>query len=51
MAKGEITLPGKKTWSNIVWDKAWELEDSYWKTVNFISSGNDILEGIMTNSR
>ena len=33
----------KKAWSNLVWDKAWSLDDAFWKSTSLVYENNDLL--------
>ena len=47
MVRGEMPIYGKKGWSDLVWQRAWRIEDAYWKATNMMCKNNDLL--ILTN--
>ena len=36
-------IVGRKSWSNTIWDKVWELDDCYWRMINTTHQENDII--------
>ena len=51
MSTGGKPLYSKKGWSRYVWERAWMLEDLYWKSASFLKKDNDLLMKVMDNSR
>ena len=43
--------PSKYSWSKLVWERAWVLEDANWKAANVILKENDLLTKTMGDSR
>ena len=43
MAFGHTAISAKKVWSKLVWDRAWRLDDIYWKSTTILHGNNDIL--------
>ena len=43
MAKGMIPIMSKTGWSKLVWEKAWTLDDAYWKSLLATTDDNNIL--------
>ena len=43
MTFGYVNVIGKKVWSRMVWDKAWILDDAYWKSTGILHEQNDML--------
>ena len=43
MFLNELPVVSKKTWSNLIWERAWTLEDANWKASNAILKENDLL--------
>ena len=43
MDLGNAQIVQKKAWSNLVWDKAWRLDDAFWKSTSLAYENNDLL--------
>ena len=43
MAKSILPLISNKSWSKIVWDKAWVLDDAYWESLSKTTNDSNIL--------
>ena len=43
MALGNVQVTPKKAWSKMVWEQAWKLDDTYWKSNAFMQGRNDLL--------
>ena len=43
MTLNETPVPSKKTWSNLVWRRAWKIQDANWRAANIILKENDLL--------
>ena len=43
MVLGDAQVTHKKAWSKLVWEKAWSLDDAFWKSTRFVYSKNDLL--------
>ena len=37
MTNGSTIVYGKKKWSNLVWERAWKLDDAFWKSINTLN--------------
>ena len=51
MCRGNLPLAQKSSWSKLVWEKAWRLEDIYWSTTGIIHKDNDLLVNALTRTR
>ena len=51
MALGKIPLIGKKRWSGLIWERAWRLDDGYWKSIITLNPVCDMLSRVIGNSR
>ena len=49
-ASGDTIIPGKKAWSDLVWSRAWQLEDVFWNSVKFLYRENDLLVSVLINT-
>ena len=43
MTVGNIHTIPKKTWSKLIWSKAWQLDDMYWQITKIFNDKNDLL--------
>ena len=43
MAAERVPCIAKKKWSNLVWQRAWALDDTYWNSTILLFSRNDLL--------
>ena len=43
MAKGILPLMSKISWSKVVWEKAWVLDDAYWRSLIVTTYDSNIL--------
>ena len=43
MAKGKTPIMSKTSWSKLVWEKAWTLDDAYWKSLLATTDDSNIL--------
>ena len=43
MINGTTNVVPKFTWSKRVWDRAWALDEAYWRSTSMICSENDLL--------
>ena len=43
MAKGLIPVMSKKCWSKLVWEKAWTLDEAYWRSLTATTYDSNIL--------
>ena len=43
MVKGSSPIMSKKMWSKLVWEKAWSLDDAYWKSLMATTDDSNIL--------
>ena len=43
MTFGYTNVISKKAWSGMVWEKAWKLDDAYWKSTSILHEQNDML--------
>ena len=46
-----VPVSPKKRWSNLVWQRAWKLEDSNWRAANIILKENDLLSLTIGDTR
>ena len=44
-------VASKKSWSNLLWERAWQLEDGNWRASNLILNDNDLLMSIIKDTR
>ena len=44
---GDLPTPSKKKWSDLVWG----IDDDYWRSVNTMNKGNDLLASTMEGIR
>ena len=51
MADGTDLIIGKGVWSKLVWTKARELNDQYWKMISTIHAENDIIRCTLPSTR
>ena len=51
MVDGTSPLISTPSWSSLVWQRAWTLEDAYWASANLILRENDILVGTMVTTK
>ena len=51
MTCGNKPIMTKHAWSKLIWAKAWELEDLYWKSTEFLNRNNDILYKVISTTR
>ena len=47
MVEGRIPIASKKAWSQLIWDRAWKLEDANCLTTNMIHKDNDLLKSTL----
>ena len=47
MALSNIPVASKNSWSKLIWNRAWSLEDANWKAANCIMKDNDLLNMTM----
>ena len=45
MTEGRIRVASKKAWSQLIWERAWKLEDANWHASNTVFRENDLLKG------
>ena len=41
----------KCAWSKLIWSKAWEIEDLFWKSTEFLNKNNDLLYKSISSTR
>ena len=51
MMSGRTPLKSKSKWSNLVWDKAWEVEDLFWESTRVLYKNNDLLYKTLSCTR
>ena len=51
MINGRIHVMAKSAWSMLVRSKAWELEDLYWKSTEFLNKNNNMLYKVISNTK
>ena len=51
MISGKIPVASKRAWSNLIWDRAWKLEDANWRATNIIRKDNDLLMHTMGETK
>ena len=49
MMYGEKPVVSKQLWSRLVWQRAWSIEDAYWKSANMIMRDNDLVVNTIGN--
>ena len=50
MAKGTLPLIGKASWSKLVWEQAWNIDDGHWSSLKAINADNDLLFKVLGQS-
>ena len=51
MSEGKMCIAPKKSWSNLIWDRAWKLENANWHASNSILRQNDLLTKTIGDTR
>ena len=51
MTNGSSILYGKKKWSDLVWERAWKLDDAFWKSINPLNPECDLVSKVLGCSR
>ena len=51
MLKGRMEILSKKGWSNLVWGRAWRLEDMKWNVANLVLKECDLLNKTIGRTR
>ena len=46
-----IPVASKRSWSGLIWERAWQLEDANWRVTNLIQKDNDLLTSIVKDTR
>ena len=46
MTEGRIRVASKKAWSQLIWERAWKLEDANWHAANTVFRENDYLRAL-----
>ena len=50
-AIGGTAIYSKNMWSKMAWEKAWEMDDAYWRSTSVIFNRNDLLYCTITKAR
>ena len=45
-----IPVTSKRAWSDLIWERAWHLEDINWRVSNLIQKDNDLLTSIVQDT-
>ena len=48
---GRMLPYSKKAWSNIIWNKAWQIDDLFWESTRILHKNNEVLHCAMSRSR
>ena len=51
MASGNSPIKSKSSWSKLMWNNAWRLEDAYWNSTKILYKDNELLQMALTCSR
>ena len=51
MVVGHIPVMSKKKWSDMIWNKAWSLDDAFWKSTVMLHERNDLLNSTVGKSQ
>ena len=51
MSDGKIPIVSKYAWSQLIWERAWKLDDANWHASNTVLRENDLLKKTIGNSR
>ena len=51
MTCGNKSVMTKHSWSKLIWSKAWQLDDLYWKSTVFLNKNNDILYKVISTTK
>ena len=51
MVEGQVPLVSKKAWSDLIWARAWKLDDASWLASNSILNENDLLTRTIGETR
>ena len=49
--RGSPPGPLKKAWSDIIWNKAWQIDDLFWESTMILHKNNEVLHSAMSRSR
>ena len=50
MTTGKKHILSKSTWSKMVWAKAWQLDEMFWRTTDIFNTNNDLLNRLNRQS-
>ena len=50
IVRGEIPIPSKKKWSDLLWKKGWELDDLFISSIDIMNKETEFLSSIMDGS-
>ena len=51
MTKGETPLLGKKRWSDIIWERAWRLDDAFYRSITPLNPECNLVSNVLGCSR